>query len=118
MYNDALSELRVKTEKEGVINMVHCATSNTMGHSRNKKDRVSKKRHNKLVKVNTGDRVNRNRKYKIMCKTDSVGKGNEQEGECNNRVIHKKNPARKQKEEAMKKMTSIKDSLKAYSYIF
>ena len=118
MYNDALSELRVKTEKEGVINMVHDATSNTMVHSRNKKDRVTKNRHNKMVKVSTGGRVNRNRKDKAMCKTDSVGNGNELEGECNNKTIHKKNPVRKQKEEAMKKITSMKDSLKAYSYIF
>ena len=52
-----------------------------------------------------------------MCKTDSVGNENELEGECNNRTIHKKNPVRKQKEEAMKKITSMKHSLKAYSYI-
>ena len=101
MYNDVLGELRgqvttgVKAEKGGVINMAHCATSNTMSHSRNRKDKVFKKRHTKLVKVSIGCRVNRNRKYKIMCKTDSVGKGNEREGECNNRVIHKKKSCEK-----------------------
>ena len=116
MYNDVLSELRVKTECEGVINMGHDATSNTIVHSRNKKDRVSKEGHNRL-KMSTGGGVNSYRRYKTMRKTDSVGNGNELEGGWNNKTIHKKNPVRKQKEEAMKKITSMKHSLKAYSYI-
>ena len=112
MYNDVLSELSVKTENKGVINMVHDATSNTSVQ----KDIVSMDRHNRL-KMSTGSNVNRNRRYKTMSKTDSVGNGNELEGECKNKTIHRKNSVRKQKEKAIRKITSMKHSLKAYSYI-
>ena len=129
MYNDVLGEIKrqVKTEetedaeRKSGIHVTHHATGNTLSTEvkcKDGKDKVFRKRHAKLIEASAGGRVKGIKRNKIMCKTDSIIKVNEEEEECNNRVIYKKNPARKQKDEAMKKMTSIKDSLKAYSYIF
>ena len=85
-----------------------------------KKYNVSRSRHIKLIEESVSCRMGGIKKEnKILCKANSEKrKGKKKKEECNKVVTCKRNPARIQKVEAMKKIASIKDSLKVYAYIF
>ena len=130
MYNDVLGEIRRQVtteeiedeERESGIHVTCHAAGNTLStemKSNDKKDKVFRKRHAKLIEESASGRVRGIKRNKIMRKADSeTMKVKEKKEECNKVVICKRNPSRKQKDEAMKKMASIKESLKVYAYIF